>query len=215
MADLTVRLSDAHLRERLAAAIDREAKIPRAIASLGPVEGRNVVVLDADDGLRAHQLEELGAVVTPVPPAAPATIPTGAADVVVACWSAIRPGEEEAAGQVAEAMRILAPTGRLVVVHDYGRDDVTGLLGAGDREAQLVAWSDRRGPFLANGFKVRVLHCWWSWDTLEDAAALLRDAFGAAGEALAGSMRRPRLSYKVAVYHRDHETAPMAPVVAA
>ena len=214
MADQTVRLPDAHLRERLAAAIDREAKIPQALAALGSIAGRAVVVLDAEDGLRAAQLAELGASVTAVPPADRAAIATGSADVVVTCWSAIRPGEEAAAAEVAEAMRILAPTGRLLVVHDYGRDDVTGLLGDRVREAQLVGWSDRKGPFLVNGFKVKVLHCWWSWDTLDDAAALLRDAFGAAGEALAATMRRPRLSYKVAVYHRDHESV-LTPVVAA
>lgn len=210
MADQTVRLPDPILRERLAAAIDREAKIPRALAELGPVEGRAVVVLHAEDGFRARQLAELGASVTASPPEDSTAIPSGSADVVVACWSAIRPGEEEAAGQVAEAMRILAPTGRLLVVHDYGRDDVTSLLGSREREQQLIGWSDRRGPFLVNGFKVRVLHCWWSWDTVEEGAALLRDAFGAAGEAIAATMRRPRLAYKVAIYHRDHEAAPGA-----
>lgn len=210
VADQTVRLPDPSLRERLAAAIDREAKIPRALAELGPIEGRSVVVLHAEDGLRARQLAELGAAVTASPPAETAAIPTGSADVVVTCWSAIRPGEEEAAGQVAEAMRILAPSGRLLVVHDYGRDDVTSLLGSRERELQLIAWSDRRGPFLVNGFKVRVLHCWWSWDSVEEGAALLREAFGAAGEEIAATMRRPRLAYKVAVYHRDHEAAPAA-----
>jgi hypothetical protein len=204
-----VRLPDPILRERLAAAIDREAKIPRALAELGQVEGRSVVVLEAEEGLRARQLGELGASVTASPPADSAAIPTGSADVLVTCWSAIRPGEEEAAGQVAEAMRILSPAGRLLVVHDYGRDDVTSLLGSRDREAQLTGWSDRRGPFLVNGFKVRVLHCWWSWDTVDEGAALLRDAFGAAGAAIAATMRRPRLAYKVAIYHRDHEAAPV------
>jgi hypothetical protein len=208
VADQTVRLPDPILRERLAAAIDREAKIPRALAELGRVEGRTVVVLEAEDGLRARQLGELGALVTASPPADSAVIPTGSADVLVTCWSAIRPGEEEAAGQVAEAMRILSPAGRLLVVHDYGRDDVTSLLGSRDREEQLIGWSDRRGPFLVNGFKVRVLHCWWSWDTVDEGAALLRDAFGSAGAAIAATMRRPRLAYKVAIYHRDHEAAP-------
>jgi hypothetical protein len=210
VADQTVRLPDPILRERLAAAIDREAKIPRALAELGPVDGRSVVVLEAEDGLRARQLAELGAAVIASPPTDSVAIASGSADVVITCWSAIRPGEEAAASQVAEAMRILSPSGRLLVVHDYGRDDVTSLLGSREREVQLIGWSDRRGPFLVNGFKVRVLHCWWSWDTVDEGAALLRDAFGEAGEAVAASMRRPRLAYKVAVYHRDHEAAPAA-----
>ncbi len=215
MADQTVRLPDPRLQERLDAAIDREGKIPAALAELGPIAGRRVVVVDSDAGLRAAQLAALGGSVIASPPADSAAIATSSADVVVACWSAIRPGEEQAAAEVREAMRILAPTGRLLVVHDYGRDEVTRLLGPADREAQLIGWSDRRGPFLVNGFRVRVLHCWWSWDALEEATALLRDAFGPAGEAVAGAMRRPRLAYKVAVYHRDHESAPIRPGVAA
>jgi len=208
VADQTVRPADPHLRERLAAVIDREAKIPLALASLGPIAGRRVVVLDPDDGLRADQLGDLGGVVSAVSLAELPSVPARSADVIVACWSAIRPGEEPAASQVAESMRILDPAGRLLVVHDYGRDDVSAVLGAAAREPQLGGWSHRQGPFLAYGFKVRVLHCWWTWDTLDEAVALLRDAFGSAGESLAATMHRPRLSYKVAVYHRDHELAP-------
>lgn len=79
--------------------------------------------------------------------------------------------------------------GLLLVVHDYGRDDVSVLLRDPEQDAQLIGWSHREGPFLANGFKVRVLHCWWSWDTLEEAVGLLRDAFGAAGAVLGESLR--------------------------
>ena len=211
MADQTVRSPDPRLRERLDAAIDREAKIPRALDSLGPIAGRRVILVDAVDGLRVGQLEELGGVVTAVTAAQLASIPGRSADVVVAMWTVIRPGEELAASQVAEVMRILDPAGRLLVVHDYGRDDVSALLRTAEQEAQLVGWSHRNGPFLTNGFKVRVLHCWWSWETLEEAVGLLRDAFGAPGIALGESLRRPRLSYKVAVYHRDHELVALTP----
>jgi len=211
VADQTVRLPDPHLRERLDAAIDREAKIPRALGSLGPVADKRVLLIDATEGLRAGQLEAMGALVTTVESAGLVSVEDGSADVVIAFWTAIRPGEEPAAEQVAHVMRVLDPGGRLLVVHDYGRDDVTRLLGSREDEEQLMSWSHRQGPFLVNGFKVKVLHCWWSWDTLEEAITLLRDAFGAAGAALGETMRRPRLSYKVAVYHRDHETATLAP----
>jgi hypothetical protein len=215
VADQTLRLPDAGLHERLAAAIDREGKIPRALDALGPIADRRVVVLDAEEGLRTQQLRDLGGTVTPVAADATASLPDASADVVVAMWSAIRPGEEAAASQVGEAMRVLDPSGRLLVVHDYGRDDVSGLLGGPERVEQLLAWSHRNGPFLVNGFKLRVLHCWWSWDDLDEATALLREAFGEAGGSVAESMRRPRLSYKVAVYHRDHEAAQTAPGAAA
>ncbi|MFN8622883.1 MAG: hypothetical protein U0869_19270 [Chloroflexota bacterium] len=215
MADQSLRLPDPRLQARLGAAIDREGKIPAALASLAPVEGHRVLLIDPDSGLRERQLAQLGGRVTSVRNAVLGSVPSASADVVVACWSAIRPGEEPAARQVGETMRILAPTGRLVVVHDYGRDDVSDLLGSPAREAQLVAWSHREGPFLVNGFKLRVLHCWWSWDTLEEATEVLAAAFGEAGARVAAAMRRPRLAYKVAVYHRDHERATLAPGAAA
>lgn len=215
MADQTVRSPDPRLRDRLDAAIDREAKIPRALDSLGPIAGRRVLLIDAVDGLRVRQLEALGGLVTAVTAAQLASLPGRSADVVVALWTVIRPGEEPAAGQVAEVMRILDPAGRLLVVHDYGRDDVSSLLRTAEQDAQLMRWSHRDGPFLANGFKLRVLHCWWSWNSLEEAVGLLQDVFGATGAALGASLRRPRLSYKVAVYHRDHELAPQAPGAAA
>lgn len=209
VADQSVLLADPLLQDRLSAAIDREAKIPRALESLGPIAGRRVLLIDSPDGLRARQLGELGGRVSVVDHAELASVPTAGAEVVVACWSAIRPGEEEAAAQIGEVMRILEPVGRLLIVHDYGRDDVTALLGSPGREAQLVGWSHREGPFLSNGFKLRVLHCWWTWDTLEEAREVLEHAFGEAGARVGADLRRPRLAYKVAVYHRDHELATM------
>jgi hypothetical protein len=215
VADQSLLLPDPRLQARLSAAIDREAKIPAAVASLATIHGRRVLLIDPDAGLRERQLVELGGQVTSARSVMLAGVPAASADVVVACWSAIRPGEEPAAHQVGETMRILVPTGRLVVVHDYGRDDVSELLGGPGREAQLLAWSHREGPFLANGFKLRVLHCWWSWDSLEEAVDLLGAAFGEVGARVASRMQRPRLAYKVAIYHRGHERATLAPGAAA
>ena len=65
MADLPFELGTG-LDEQLARVLDVEGKIPRAIETLGPVEGRDVVVVDGSEGLRARQLESLGARVTVV-----------------------------------------------------------------------------------------------------------------------------------------------------
>ena len=99
-----------------------------------------------------------------------------------------------------DVCRVLKPGGRLLVVHDYGRDDVSTLR---DPDApEYHAWSRRDGPFLRDGgFRIRVLHCFWTFATMEEARdALAR--FGERGEAISSRLKRPRLSWNVAVYHR-------------
>jgi hypothetical protein len=87
------------------------------------------------------------------------------------------------------------------VVHDYGRDDVSRLFPP-DRP-EYGPWSHRFGPFLKGGFRVRVLHCFWEFADLDAASSFLAEAFGDAGAAVAATLKRPRLSYNVAVYHRS------------
>jgi hypothetical protein len=186
------------LAQRLAGALDVEGKLTRALDDLGPIKGRDVVLVDGAGGLRARQLTDLDARVTLVESNGPSRFdaPHGSADVVVAYWSAFREG---ALDQVGQARRLLRPGGRLLAVHDYGRDDVAGLRG---ELPEHSTWSRRDGPFLSQGFKVRVVHCWWTFESIETARGFLEDAFGAAGRALAGRLTRPRVSYNLAIYHR-------------
>lgn len=197
MADLPLNL-DRPLAERLARALDVEGKIPRALDALGPLGGRDVVLVDGAGGIRAGQVAALGGRVTTVDadgdPAFDA--PDGSADAMVACWSAFRAASAEDLGHAA---RILRPGGRLLVVHDYGRDDVARLRG---EQPEYGPWSRRGGPFLGQGFKVRVVHCFWTFGSLEDARAFLVDAFGDDGVAVGATLQRPRLSYNIAIYHR-------------
>ena len=197
MADLPIDLAPG-LSERLTRVLDVEGKIPRALEVLGPVGGRDVVLVDGAGGIRARQLTDQGARVTLVESSgsAPFDAPDHSADVLVACWSAFR---GEAPDQIAQAERILRPGGRLLVVHDYGRDDIAALRGD---LPEYGLWSRRDGPFLAGGFKVRVVHCWWTFESVDAARTFLSDGFGDAGRDLAGRLTRPRLSYNVAVYHR-------------
>jgi hypothetical protein len=202
--DPSIRLQDPDLRSRLLRAIDAERRIPAALEALGPVTDRDVCVLGGPDGVLADQLLTLGGWVRTVPDASPesmAAIPDGRADVVVSGWSAFRPGTPEWDEQLASARRVLRPDGRLLVVHDYGRDEVTGLFADPARAAERIGWSRPSGPFLGQGFRVRVLHCWWQWDTQAEATDVLTFGFGEAGAAVAAGMRRPRLAWKVAVYH--------------
>ena len=200
MADLPLDLGAA-LADRLARALDVEGKIPRALEALGPVGGRDVVLVDGAGGIRAGQLAELGARVTTVDAVDPTgeqpfDAPESSADVLVACWSAFR---GDAPNEMVQAQRILRPDGRLLVVHDYGRDDVATMRGD---QPEYGTWSRRNGPFLGRGFKVRVVHCFWTFDSMDDLRGFLGEAFGEAGRTMADTLHRPRLSYNVAVYHR-------------
>lgn len=204
MADLPFDL-DAGLTEQLVRVLDVEGKIPRALEALGPVGGRDVVLIDAPDGIRTRQLSELGARVALVGSSGPASFdaPDASADALVACWSpAFR---DAAADAVSQAERILRPGGRLIVMDDYGRDDMATLRG--DPQAPH-AWSRRDGPFLANGFRIRVIHCYLTFGSMDETAAFLGAAFDEAGRTMATTLRRPRLSYNVALYHRGVGTNP-------
>jgi hypothetical protein len=203
VADLPIDL-DTGLSEQLARVLDVEGKILRAVETLGPVGGRDVVVVDGSAGARARQLTALGARVTLVPPSDGERYdaPDASADVVVAFWSAFRDG---IADEVARARRVLRAGGRVLVVHDYGRDDVAELRG---QPPEYRFWSRRDGPFLGSGFKVRVVHCWWTFGSMDELRTFLAAAFGDVGRAVAARLTRPRLSYNVAIYHRTLEKEP-------
>ena len=197
MADLPIDLG-ASLAAQLARVLDVEGKIPRALDALGPIGGRDVVLLDGAEGIRARQLAELGARVLCAAAGGGARIgaPDSSADVLASLWGPFR---GTAADETAEAARVLRPGGRLLVLLDYGRDDVSRLRGDMPEYGLL---SRRDGPYLRGGFKVRVVHCFWTFPSLDEADSFLGATFGEIGREVAAGLRRPRLSYNVAVYHR-------------
>jgi hypothetical protein len=208
VADLPIDLEPG-LADRLAGALDIEGKIPRALDELGPVGDRDVLLVDRPEpgsrpGLRDRQLIDAGARVVVVgwEPETRASIPGGSADAIVAFWSEFR---GDVPGQLADADRVGRPGGRLLVVHDYGRDDVARLVG---ERPEHGTWSQREGPFLSQGFKVRVVHCWWTFGSMDEMCSFLAAAFGARGTALGQRLSRPRISHNVAIYHRTMTERP-------
>jgi SAM-dependent methyltransferase len=187
------------LEPALVAALDPAAKLIRALDALGPITDRDVLVVDADGGPIVDGLIAAGARITSAASGKPFRLPVAdmAVDVVLGLWSAFR-GVHRA--ELKEVDRVLKPGGRHLVVHDYGRDDVSRLFGA---RPEYGAWSQRTGPFLTGGFRVRVVHCFWEFPSLESATTFLAGAFGETGASVAATLRRPRLSYNVAVYHRS------------
>jgi len=204
MPDLSITLPSLEMEEAFLHVVDAEGKVPAALEALGPVIDRDVVVLDAGHGFRVRQLEEIGARVAafqfPLSDAAAGELAgwVGRADAVVVPWSEMAtPGSPF----LAQAGALLRPGGRLLVIHDYGRDDVWGLLPA--VHERQVAWSQRNGPFLGDGFRIRVIHCWWTFESIEQARDLLGAIFGDTGVEVAEKMKRLRLEYSIAVYHRS------------
>ncbi len=207
MPDLSADLPTTELEEAFLGVVDIEGKLLAALDGLGPVCGRDVVLLDAGPGNLQRRLTECGARVTAVAfadrgdpdraIAELAALPGGEADVVLVPWSELAVPDSIF---LAVAERLLRPGGRLMLVHDYGRDDVWSLWP--ERRDRLLLWSQRRGPFLRAGFRVRVIHCWWTFESVEHARDLLVAGFGESGAAVATLMKRPRLEYQVAIYHR-------------
>ena len=204
MADLTFDIA-APLAARLRDAMDVEGKLPRSLLALGLPAAGDVAILGDPDGWQAARLAAAGIVARSVPLREPLRLdlPGASLDAVVSLWSGF-PGVDAAARD--EADRVLRDGGRLLVVHDYGRDDVSALRAADGPE--YMSWSRRDGPFLRDGgFRIHVVHCFWTFSTIEQARELLGEAFGERGVAVGEGLRRARLSWNVAIYHRTRPAA--------
>ena len=139
MSDLPVALP-AELEPTFVAAFDPTGKLVAALAALGPVADRDVLVVDARGGPIVDGLSDgggaphLGDLAKPVPARRRRRLGRRRPR---ACGP---PSAASTLAEVAEVDRVLRPGGRHLAVHDYGRDDVSRLHG--DRP-EYGAWSHR------------------------------------------------------------------------
>ncbi len=202
--DFPLRVSNPAALPELERVLDREAKIPAALEALGSLSGNRVLLVRPQPAFGDRLIDRLAATETvdflPAP-----SVEAASADAIVAWFDGIAPGAADsmpAQAEVDDAERILAPGGRLLVVHDYGRDELTPLEANAEAEARRIDWSRPKGWFLAHGFKIRVLHCWLTFESMAEAGAVLGRAFDREPASVEATLRRPRVEWKVAVYHR-------------
>ena len=109
--------------------------------------------------------------------------------------------EEGSLPAIGEALRVLRPGGRLVVIGYYGRDDVAPLL-----EPEVVAHARqatqrRIGWWLRHGFKIKVVHARLDLRDEEAAHAILPRLYGDRARAFLMSSHPAMPELKLGLYH--------------
>ncbi|HLE59189.1 MAG TPA: class I SAM-dependent methyltransferase [Candidatus Limnocylindria bacterium] len=122
----------------------------------------------------------------------------GAVDIVL--HGSIEP-TDAALPLIAEALRVLRPGGRLVVIGYYGRDDLSALLEPERVSAALEATRRGAGWWPRHGFKIKVVHARLDLGDPEAAQRMLPRLYGDRG--LARLMGAPTTSLRIrlGLYH--------------
>ncbi len=123
----------------------------------------------------------------------------GAVDVVLS--GGIEP-DDASGSAIAEALRVLRPGGRLVVIGYYGRDDLALLLEPEVVAHALSATQRRSGWWLRHGFKIKVVHTRFDLSDRAAAAELLPLLYGDRGRAFLMAPHPDTLTVKLGLYHR-------------
>ena len=189
VSDLPFEL-EAPLVPRLRAAADVEGKI--AAPSMRSARWRDARWASSTSPRRpprpARRCRDLG---RPVPLANPLAldVPDGCLDASSAC------GRRSAAWTPPTSPRRTASCARRAAARRPRLRPRRRLRPARPAVARVPRLEPARGPVPARaGFKIRVVHCFWTFASIEEARAFLGDAFGEAGEAVGAGLKRPRLS---------------------
>lgn len=217
--------ADEELLARLGEIIDPDRKVLAALERIMPLSGKRIADvgtgighypmllarrtgrtygIEADAALREAARQRVGAAHQPnirIMAGEPTAIPLrdGAVDLVLS--GTIEP-EDGALPAVTEALRVLRPGGRLVVIGHYGRDDLSSLL-----EPEVIAHTQdatrrRTGWWLRNGFKIKVVHSRIDIADVAKALELLPRLYGDRGRAFLMGPHRDSLRLKIGLYHR-------------
>jgi SAM-dependent methyltransferase len=123
----------------------------------------------------------------------------GAVDIVLSG----RIGPDDASlPAVTEALRVLRPGGRLIVIGYYGRDALSALLEPEVVAHARAATQRRTGWWQRHGFKIKVVHTRLDLADEVRAAALLPRLYGDRGRAFLMAPHPLSLELKLGLYHR-------------
>lgn len=215
---------DPELHRRLGEVIDPDRRVLAALERIVPLSGRRIADVGTGIGhypmllarrtgrtygiesnpelLEAARLRVEDAhqpnirIVEGEPTALP--LRDGAVDIVLS--SRVDP-EDASLPAIAEAMRVLRPGGRLVVIGYYGRDDVQALLEPEVVTHALDATRRRSGWWLRHGFRIKVVHARLDLHDEATALELLPRLYGDRGRAYLMAPHRTSLELKLGLYH--------------
>ncbi len=217
--------TDPELHRRLAEAIDPERKVLAALERITPVSGRRIADvgtgvghypmllarrtgrtygIESDPELLEEARRRAGEAHQPnirIISGSPTALPLrdGAVDIVL---SGVIEPDDGSLPAIAEALRVLRPGGRLVVIGYYGRDDIAALLEPEVVAHALEATQRRTGWWLRNGFKIKVVHAHLNLGDEAAAADLLPRLYGDRGRAYLMGPHHTSLELKLGLYHR-------------
>jgi ubiquinone/menaquinone biosynthesis C-methylase UbiE len=206
------------------AAIDPERKVLAAIERIVPLSGKRIADvgtgighypmllarrtgrmygIEADPALLAEARRRASAAHQPnirIVEGQPTSLPlrSGAVDVVLS--AGITP-DDSSLPAIAEALRVLRPGGRLVVIGYYGRDDVAPLLEPEVVAQSMEATQRRTGWWTRHGFKIKVVHARVDLSDADLAHELLPRLYGDRGRAYLMGPHRPFLRLNLGLYH--------------